>query len=104
MSRSDHTVVDSDSFHISSSFIPITASDGSRVLVRVFPVPVPMDQLVPAWEAFPEPEPAPEPAPEPSFDFKNASLEELWARIKKQTADEIAKIKQDLEGKVKSKL
>ena len=67
MSRSDHTVVDSDSFHISSSFIPITASDGSRVLVRVFPVPVPMDQLVPAWEAFPEPEPVPEPAPEPSF-------------------------------------
>jgi len=56
--------------------ITITDSDGSRVSIPVFPAPVPMDELVPVWEAFPpdKPEPAskPEPAP-PSFGMYTLS-------------------------------
>ncbi|RBR20913.1 uncharacterized protein FIESC28_05065 [Fusarium coffeatum] len=104
MARSDHAVNDSDGFRISRPFITITDSDGSRVSIRVFPFPVPMDQLVPVWEVFP-PEPAPEPSPEPpSFDYENASFDELWAQLLKEGAEEDAKLRQEAEVKIKSKL
>ncbi|RFN52736.1 hypothetical protein FIE12Z_3004 [Fusarium flagelliforme] len=89
------------------ALITITASDGSRVSVPVFPAPVSEDQLVPVWEVFPpeEPEPAPEPEPgPPSFDYKNASFEELWAHLIKEGEEEDAKLRQEAESKFKSKL